>query len=265
MRRLWHRTPHGLEVMARLMMARPMAGLFLTLAMTFLWLPDAGRAGSHKDKDKAKISAVRWDEQRPGCTFSRSDDGHYHYRQWYEDVDITMAVDSQELEKVHRRHEPFFGVRLDVRYRGQGWLDLGVDNISLEFVKHFKVVQTSLDPDDFSEKVQNDADLLDHQIAREVEKHPEKKETNEALERAFLKDSAELQEFVGNNSLRPIRLGAGNPETSGWVLFSTQSKWINGWKKQEEFILRVPIEEKVFEFPFKLPLQPGEVMLRRRQ
>ncbi len=253
MRQLWHRTPRG-PLIARLVLA---------LAATSLLLPNAGRAGSRHDK--AKIPAVRWDEQRPGCTFSRSDDGKYRYGMWYEDVGITLAVDSQELEKVHRRHEPFFGVLLDVRYRGQGSLDLGVENISLEFVKHFQVVQTSLDPDSFSEKVQNDADELDHQTALEVEKHPEKKEAKEAYVRAFLKDSAELQEFVGKNSLRPTRLGPGNPETSGWVLFSTNSKWISGWKKQEEFILRVPLDGKMFEFPFKLPPKPGEVMLRRRE
>jgi hypothetical protein len=83
--------------------------------------------------------------------------------------------------------------------------------------------------------------------------------------RAFLKDSAELQEFVGKNSLRPTRLGPGNSEASGWVLFSTNSKWIGGWKKQEEMILRVPIDEKIFEFPFKLPPKPGEELLRKRE
>ena len=49
------------------------------------------------------------------------------------------------------------------------------------------------------------------------------------------------------------------------MLFSTDSKWIGGWKKQEEFILRVPFLGKMFEFPFKLPPKPGEVMLRKRQ
>jgi hypothetical protein len=262
MPRVWHRVP-------RFAVTR----VALVLVVTSLLSPDVGRAGpragpgkdNDKNKDKGKIPAVRWDEQRPGCTFSRGDDGKFRYGMWYEDVGITLAVDSQELEKVHRRHEPFFGVLLDVRYRGPGSLDLATDNISLEFVKHFQVVQTSLDPDSFSEKVQNDADELDHQTAREVEKHPERKEEKEAYVRAFLKDSAELQEFVGKNSLRPTRLGPGNPETTGWVLFGTNSKWIGGWKKQEEFILRVPIDEKVFEFPFKLPPKPGEEMLRKRE
>lgn len=252
MRRLWHGMPHGLS-----------AASVLALATVALLVPDAARAIPRKDKPQ--ISAVRWDEQRPGCTFSRSDDGHYIYGLWYQDVGITLSVDSQELEKVHRRHEPFFGALLSIRYRGQGSLDLSVQNISLEFVKHFKVVQPALDPDAFSQKVQDDADQLDHQAAREGEKHPEKKEALETEVRAFLKDSAELQEFVGKNSLRPTRMGPGNPEVRGWVLFSTESKWISGWKKQEEFILRVPITGTMFEFPFKLPPKPGEVMLRKRE
>src|ERR1700692_4882722 len=155
MRSLWHRVPHR-----------------VLLALT--------------------IAAVRGDEERPGCTFSRSADGRYHYGLWDQDIGITMAVDFQELEKVHRRHEPFFAVLLNIRYKGQGPLDLGPEQISLEFVKHFRVGQTPLDPDSFSQKVQNDADELNHQTARELEKHPEQKETKEAYVRAFLKDSAEL-------------------------------------------------------------------------
>jgi len=73
-----------------------------------------------------------------------------------------------------------------------------------------------------------------------------------------------LLEFIGKNSLRPMQLNEGNPQRTGWVLFSTDSKWISGWKKQEEFILRVPLDGKIFEFPFTLPPQPGEVMLRKR-
>ena len=211
------------------------------------------------------LPAIRWDEQTPGCTFSRSEDGHYHYGLWSGDVGLTLIVDAQEVEKVHRRHEPFFGVLLDVRYRGQGTLEVETENISLEFVKHFQVRQTALDPDAFAGKIQNDADELDHQTAREVEKHHEKKEEKEAYVRAFQKDSAQLLEFIGKNSLRPAHLTPGNAEISGWVLFSTNSKWISGWKKQEEFILRVPLDGKMFEFPFRLPPKPGEVMLRKRE
>lgn len=215
--------------------------------------------------ETAKIPAVRWDEERPGCTFSRGDDGRYRYGLWYGDVGVTLTVDAQELEKVHRRHEPFFSVLLNVKYRGPGTLDVVTKNITLEFVKHFQVAQEALDPDGFAQKIQNDADTLDHETARELEKHPEKKEAKETFARAFQKDSVELIEFVSKNSLRPTQLNPGAPETSGWVFFSTSSKWIGHFKKQEEFLLRVPIDGKIYEFPFKLPPKPGEVMLRKRE
>jgi hypothetical protein len=215
-------------------------------------------------REKKKIPAVRWEEQSPGCTFSRGTDGKLRYGLWSDDVGITLAVDAQELEKVHRRHEPFFAVLLEVRYRGQQSVDFSTQNISLEFVKHFQAVQTSLDPDDFSQKIQNDADALNDQFAREVRRSPEKKDEKEAYMRAYLKDTAELQEFVGKNSLRPAHLDAANSQISGWVLFSTKSKWIGSWKKLEEFVLRVPVNDKVFEFPFTLPPKAGEVMLRKR-
>jgi hypothetical protein len=261
MRQSWHPGPHPPLEMA--LQSKLILGGLLVLTMTSLLLP--APANAVPPKNKSKMPAVRWDEERPGCTFSRDNDGKYRYGLWYDNVGVTVAVDSQELEKVHRRHEPFFGVLLTIRYRGQGSFDLTTDNISLEFVKHFQVVQPTLDPDTYAEKVQNDADELDHETAREVEKHPEKKQEKEAYMQAFLKDSTELQEFLGKNSLRPARLDAGNLETSGWVLFSTDSKWISGWKKQEDFILRVPIAGVTFEFPFTLPPKPGEEMLRKRQ
>jgi hypothetical protein len=180
------------------------------------------------------------------------------------DVAMVVAVDAQELEKVHRRHEPFFAVLLEVRNRGGQVLEVKPDKITLEFVQHFQVEQPALDPDGFSQKIQNDADALNDQAAREVKKNPEKKSEKETFVRAYLKDSAELQEFVGKNSLRATQLDASNPETSGWVLFSTKSKWIGDWKKQESLILRVPLNGKVYEFPFTLPPKAGQATLRKR-
>ena len=215
-------------------------------------------------KSKNEIPAVRWTEGNPGCTLSRGDDGKDRYGMWSDDVGIVMAVDSQELQKVHRRHELFFAVLLEMRYRGQAALDFTADNISLEFVKHFRVRQPAMNPEGFAEKVQNDADTLNDQTAQQVEKHPEQKEQKEAYVRAYLRDSAELEEFVGKNSLRPTRLSPGSTVATGWVLFSIKSKWIGKWKKREEFVLRVPVAGKMFEIPFSLPPKPGEGMLRKR-
>jgi hypothetical protein len=239
---------------------------FVCLIFAGAWTRESPGAGlAVAGKEEPKPPTVRWSEARPGCTFSRTNDGKYRYGLWSGDMGIMLAVDSQELEKVRRRHEPFFGVLLDVRYRGKDGVDVSSEKVSLEFVKHFQVIQPALDPDTFSAKVQNDADELDHQTAREIEKHPERKESKEAYMRAFQKDVAELVEFVSKNSFLPAHLDPGNREASGWILFSTDSKWINGWKRQEEFILRVPLDGKIFEFPFKLPPKEGELLLRKRE
>jgi hypothetical protein len=241
----------------------PPIALALLLAFTFLPLWRTAQAASHRSKPV--MPTVRWDERTQGCTFSRSDDGKLHYGLPSDDVDATLIIDSQELEKVRRRHEPFFSGFVTVRYRGHSALEVGTDNISLEYLKHFRLIQTALDPDAFAQKIQDDADTLDHETARYVQRHPEKREAKEAYVRAFQKDAAELIEFVSKNSLRPARLGSSNPEISGWLLFNANSRWIDGWKKQEEFILRIPLGGKIFEFPFALPPDPGDTMLRRRE
>lgn len=234
---------------------------FVTLTCA-LFRPSAS-AESPAEKDR-RMPAARWDESSPGCTFSRGTDGKLRYGMALSDAAVVMAVDVQELEKVHRRHEPFFAVLLEVRSRGGQAVDVNPDKITLEFVQHFQVEQPALDPDNFSQKIQNDADALNDQVAREVKKNPDKKDEKESFLRAYLKDSAELQEFVGKNGLRTTHLDAANPETSGWVLFGTKSKWIGGWKKQERLVLRVPVNGKIFEFPFTLPPKAGQTMLRKR-
>ena len=237
----------------------------LTAALGLAGLLTLSSSGVGFSKNKPQIMVVRWNEQRPGCTFSRSDDGKLHYGMWSDDVGVLLAVDSQELEKANRRHERFFSVLLQVRYRGKAALEVDPGKISLEFVKHFQVIQMALDPDAFAQKVQDDADRVDHEAAREMQKHPERKQAKEAYVRAFQKDSAELLEFVSKNSLRPERLDPGNTEVTGWVLFASSSQWMSGWKKQEEFILRVPLAGKIFEFPLRLPPEAGEMMLRKRE
>ena len=212
----------------------------------------------------ARWPIVRWDEERPGCTFSRGDDGRYRYGLWSGDVGIELAVDAREVQIIRHRIEPIFGVFLTVRYRGAGSLDASAEEITLQFMKHFKVVQTSLDPDDYTDKIQDDADALDDETRREVTKHPEQKQVREARLQDYQKSVNELIEFLGTKSLRTAHLDRATPEVSGWVFFDTSDKWLGKWKTQEEFILRVPLDGKVFEFPFKLPPEKGELLLQKR-
>jgi hypothetical protein len=218
-----------------------------------------------KDKSASRPLIVRWSEGRPGCTFSRGDDGKYRYGLWSGDVGIVLAVDAREVQIIRHRIEPIFGVLLTIRYRGAGSLDAGPEKITLQFMKHFKVVQGSLDPDDYTQKIQADADALDDETRRTVEKHSEKRQALEARLQDYQKSVSELIEFLGRNSLRPTHLDRSNSEADGWVFFNTKNKWLGGWKSQEEFVLRVPLADKVFEFPFKLPPEKGELLLQKRE
>jgi hypothetical protein len=223
------------------------------------------RGTSDKPDKNAPLPIVRWNEARPGCTFSRGDDGKYRYGVWLGNVGIELAVDAREVQIIRHRIEPIFGVFLSIRYRGAGSLDAGADEITLQFTKHFKVVQTSLDPDDYTDKIQADADAVDDETRREVTKHPEQKQVREARLQDYQKSVSELIEFLGTRSLRTANLDRATPEVSGWVFFDTSNKWLGGWKAQEEFILRVPLDGKIFEFPFKLPPEKGELLLQKRQ
>jgi len=214
--------------------------------------------------EKAQASNLRWEEGQPGCTFSRDNDGRYRYGFWTGDFGVVLAVDSQELEKVRRRAQPIFALLLTVHYRGKDSLDVTPGKIALEFVKHYHDVQSALDPDSLVIQQQKDADTLTEETEREIRRHPEKKEEKNATLAAREKDFAEMIEFLKNRSLRATTLDTGHLEASGWVLFSTKSKWIDGLRKQEQFVLRVPIRGRVVEFPFSLPPSEGDLILRTR-
>lgn len=254
----WHRI--GLQSAASATICRSPVLLAALLAST-LWASPPPPAGK---KDTPHPPAVRWSEQQPGCTFSRGDDGKYRYGLWSGDVGVVLAVDAREVQLIrHRVPEPIFAVLLEIHYRGADHLDAS-PGVTLQFMKHFKVVQYSLDPDGYIQKIQADADTFDDETRREIAKHPEQKETREKLLQEYQKSVSEMIEFLGRNSLRPAHLDKANSEVSGWVFFNTKNKWLGGWKAQEEFILRVPLEGKIYEFPFKLPPEKGELLLQKR-
>ena len=209
-------------------------------------------------------AALRWDEDRPGCTFSVDDDGKYRYGLWTDDFAITIAVDSQELRKAVSRLQPLFAIWLTVRDRGAASLSLKPEAISLEFVKHEHDLQYSLDPDKLSAKLQADADALTAKTGGEIRRHPEKQAEKEALLKSHLQDVHDTQQFLQSRSLRSVTLDPAHAEASGWVFFNARSKWVGDWKAQEEFVLRVPLGSQVIEFPFALPPSAGDLLLRRR-
>ena len=212
----------------------------------------------------ADTSTLHWAEGEPGCTFSRDDDGKYRYGLWTADFGVVFAVDVQELEKVRRRPDPIFALQLSVHYRGKESLDIVPARIGLEFVKHYGNVQSALDPDRLAAEEQNNVNALAGETDREVRKHPERQTEKEAALTAHRKDAADMIDFLKSRTLRATTLDRNHPEASGWILFSSKSKWIDGLRKQEEFVLRVPVGDRVIEFPFSLPPSEGDLILRRR-
>ena len=74
----------------------------------------------------------------------------------------------------------------------------------------------------------------------------------------------ELQDFLSHSTLPAVQLDNSHTEISGWILFSTHSKWIGDWKKPEEFLFRIPLGSQILEFPFALPAKQGDLILRQR-
>jgi hypothetical protein len=218
----------------------------------------------HAAAKKNSPPTLRWSEGHAGCTFSLDSDGKYRYALWTAEFGAILAIDAQELQLVHKRGERFFSVHLTVRNRGASTLTVDPNQATLEFVKHSKIIQPALDPESFAEKAQSDVDEIEHQTEREVEKHPERKEEREKFVQGWQKEVTELQDFLSHATLPAVQLDNSHTEVSGWILFSTHSKWIGDWKKPEEFLFRIPLGSQIVEFPFALPAQQGELILRQR-
>jgi len=208
---------------------------------------------------------LRWTAGTANCTFREGDDGRTYYGVASGDYEITLAVDWQELEKIPHRARQMFGVFLSFQYKGNGQFAVQQNRYTLEFTKHFQIVQTSLDPDDTLKKLQENVDDLTDEVERhQVKKHPEQKQQLETELQERLKDYTELMDFISTRGLRPITLDSSNSSASGWVFFGIKNKFIGPWRRPEQFVLRLPVENLILEFPFSLPPEPGKVMLRRR-
>jgi hypothetical protein len=240
-------------------MSRTVASLLKTALVCLVILAAAPSYAKKKD-----LPAIRWQAGAPGCEFQRSDDGRYRWRMVGNDLDITLLMDSQELAKSrHRLYKPL-GVYMSVSYTGLDKFDFPAD-LRMEFVRHHNVIEGFLDPTNFSTIMQNDVDTLVFDTEREIKKHPERAEEKTNRAREFQKQVAEFIEFLSTQSLEPTILNPGNPEVHGWVFFATKNKWLGSWKSREDFILRVWIEDRVWEFPFSMPPAEGDLILRKRE
>lgn len=208
---------------------------------------------------------MRWQEGQANCTLRAGDDGHTYYGLSSAVFEVTLSVDRQELEKIPHRAVPMLGVFVSFHYKGNGHFEVRPRPFALEFVKHSQVVQNPIDPDDMLKSLQGNIDDLTDEVERhQIRKHPEQKEKKEADLQARLKDYTEMMDFLSTRVLRRTMLDATNSSVSGWVFFSTKNRWIGPWRRPEQFILRLPLDNGTVEFPFELPPKAGKVQLRRR-
>lgn len=208
---------------------------------------------------------LRWAEGGTNCTLRSSDDGHTYYGLLAGDLEITLGVDRQELEKIPHRSIPIIGVFLSFHYKGTGQLEIAPYTYALEFVKHRQVVQNWTSPDAMLRRIKQDGENLTDEVEHhQIRKHPEQKEQKEAELNVRLKDLADMKDFVSSHALYPATLKGNNRSVSGWVFFSTENRWIGAWQRPEQFVLRIPVNKAIVEFPFELPPKSGFFQLRRR-
>ena len=215
--------------------------------------------------DKPSVPTLRWIAGTANCSFREGDDGRTYYGITSGDFAVILAVDRQELEKIPHRARAMLGVFLTFQYQGREQFEVQQNRFTLEFTKHFQIVQTSLDPDGLLKTLQENVDDLTDEVERhQVKKHPEQKEQKETELQARLKDYTEMMDFISTRALRPTTLDGSNSLASGWVFFSIKNKFIGPWRRPEQFVLRLPVENLMVEFPFTLPSEPGKVILRHR-
>src|SRR5438477_884762 len=186
---------------------------------------------------------VRWAEGASNCTLRTAEDGHTYYGLSLGDFEITLAVDRQELEKVPHRALPMLAILLSFHYRGEGQLEIQQDKFALQFLKDRKTVQPSLDPDEtLSSLNQSIDDVTDEYERHQIRKHPEQKEKKEAELQMHVKDYKEMMDFIRTRALHSTTLDPTNSSVTGWVFFSTKSRWIGPWHRPEAFMLLLSIE-----------------------
>jgi hypothetical protein len=210
-------------------------------------------------------ASLRWADGAPGCTVRRSEDGRTYYGLSSRDFELTLAVDNQELEKIRHRTLPMLGVLVSFTYKGTEPLAFLPSQSSLEFSKHFQVVQKALDPASTLQQLQQNMDELTDDITHhQLRKHPELKDAKETELQQRLKDYTEMMDFLSTNTLRDSGLDASKASTSGWIFFSTQNRWIGPWRRPEQFVFRIPVGKALVEIPFELPPRGGKIELRPR-
>jgi len=204
---------------------------------------------------------LRWAPGQPKCLFRAGDDGVYRYALATNQLAITLAVDSHELDKARQRIEPVLGLFLSVRFLNHS-AQFDPASITLEFVQHFHQREGPLDPQRLSAQLAADRQSATARAASNIRKHPEHASEIDAELKDRQRNIDQMIDFLHARMLQSSP--AKNDEIAGWLLFSTSTRWIGPLNQQEEFVLRIPLANAIAEFPFTFPPSQGDVELRTR-
>jgi hypothetical protein len=205
-------------------------------------------------------SSARWAEGQPGCAFRATGDGVYRYALATDDFAITLAVDSQELDKARQGIEPVLGLFLSIRFLNQNPARFTPATVTLEFAKHFHEKESPLDTERLSTQLAADREAVASRAAAKIRKRPAQKNDIETDLKDQQRNIDRMIEFLHGQMLRSPM--PQDHEIAGWLLFSTRTRWVGQLNKQEEFVLRIPLGTVVAEFPFTLPPSQSDIELR---
>ncbi len=215
---------------------------------------------------KKQLPSVRWTAGAPGCTFERTDDGHYRWTMTGKDLTVVLMLESQELAKSRHRFYGLLGAFVGVTYTGQNQFEFPAD-VRVEFSRHHDYSEALYDPSELSTKLQNDVDTFVFETERKIKKDPKIADAQTERLRKYQSTAAEFIEFLSTKTLDPktIMLNSGNREAYGWVFFATTNKWIGPWKEREDFIFSLWMKDKIWQFPVSLPPTKGDPILEKPQ
>lgn len=230
-----------------------------------LWVACILFHGTAFAKKKVEIPTLRWAADSPGCSLDAGGtDRFYRYSLASEGMQISLAVDPQELTQSQRRADHVMGVLLTVHNNTNAVpLVVKSGDATLEFVQHYHWQFPAWKPEDLAYQIQNKTDDLMHQTDKDIEKRPEKVESNEERLREHQKLISQMVEFLSTQGLRETTLDTNTSEVAGWIFFPSRGKWVGGWKKHEEFVFRIQVGAWTVEFPFVLPPKERPVLKAR--
>jgi hypothetical protein len=201
----------------------------------------------------ARASTVfRWTRGAPGYTLHHSGDGKDRYTIAAGQLEVTLAVDGNELQKVRRRILPVFAVLLSIRYKGVKSLAFTPGDITLELPTRRHALRP-LDPDRLSRSLRRAVADRQQQDSADVAQGRSAGEQDRMLRETYQRDALQMQAFLSTNSLRSVMLNTSKNQVSGWIFFRLPRELWRSHQPRADFLLGLPVGNLLLEFPFTLP------------